>query len=113
MVDKHKWITVGKLVAPQGLKGEIRVNPSSDFPERFTQKGNRWLQKGTEAPKPIKLISGRQLPGKSIYIVRFLGIPSRTAAEKLIGQNLLVEANHRPELLTGEFHLLDLVKTKY
>ena len=32
--DPERWLTVGKLVGLQGLKGELRVNPSSEFPER-------------------------------------------------------------------------------
>ena len=38
------WLTVGEIVAPHGLRGEVRVNPSSDFPERFLESGQRWLQ---------------------------------------------------------------------
>ena len=35
---------VGKIVGVQGLQGELRVNPASDFPERFTEPGPRWLR---------------------------------------------------------------------
>ena len=66
---------VGKLVGVQGLQGELRVNPASDFPERFTTPGSRWLRsrKGGE-PREIHLREGRQLPGKSLYIVRLEGV---------------------------------------
>ena len=112
MIDPQNWIIVGKLVAPQGLKGEIRINPNSDFPERFTEMGKRWLQREMEAPRPIQLISGRKLPGKSLYIVRFEEINDRSAAEALIGNNLLVASTDRPQLSKGEFHLLDLIGLK-
>ena len=102
-------MTIGKLVAPQGLHGEIRINPSSDFPERFTLKGRRWIQKTHEEPKPIELISGRQLPGKNLYVVRFKEVNDRTSAEALIGNKLLVPSNSRPKLNEGEFHYFDLI----
>ena len=104
------WLTVGKIVGVQGLQGELRVNPASDFPERFTAPGPRWLRnrKGGE-PTEIQLKKGRQLPGKSLFVVRFEGIDNRSAAETLVGQELLVSANDRPELEEGEFHLLDLM----
>ena len=41
--------------------------------------------------------------------MRFEGINNRSAAEVLVGQELLVSADDRPELAEGEFHLLDLV----
>ena len=103
------WLAVGKVVAVQGLKGELRINPASEFPERFTEPGTRWLKARGDAPIEIKLKSGRQLPGKSIFVVRFEGIESREAAEALVGQTLMVPADDRPELEEGEFHLLDLI----
>jgi len=103
------WLPVGKVVAVQGLKGEVRVNPASDFPERFTNPGTRWLKARGKAPREIELTSGRQLPGKSVFVVRFVGVESREAAEALVGQTLMVPVNDRPELAEGEFHLLDLV----
>ena len=45
MIETDNWILIGKIVAPQGLKGDIRIKPSSDFPERFTKPGKRWIQK--------------------------------------------------------------------
>ena len=109
MLKEETWLTVGKLVAPQGLKGELRVNPSSDFSERFTQPGKRWLQLKKEPPREVNLISGRQIPGKSIYVVRFAEVLNRSEAESIVGQNLLVPSSNRPKLAKNEFHLLDLI----
>jgi 16S rRNA processing protein RimM len=103
------WLPVGQVVGVQGLRGELRVNPASDFPERFTVPGTRWLRGRNGPVKAIELMAGRQLPGKSLFVVRFEGINDRTAAEALVGQTLLVRADDRPDLADGEFHLLDLV----
>ena len=110
MISNDEWLTIGKLVSPQGLRGEIRVQPFSDFPERFTKTGKRWLQKKEQKePLEIELLAGRQLPGKEIFVVRFKGINNRNEAEALIGAKLLVPASHRPKLAANEFHLLDLI----
>ena len=110
MAESDDWLSVGKIVGVQGLQGELRVNPASDFPERFTAPGPRRLRNraGGETTE-IQLKKGRQLPGKSLFVVRFEGIDNRSAAEALVGQELLVSADDRPELAEGEFHLLDLV----
>ena len=110
MAESDDWLSVGKIVGVQGLQGELRVNPASDFPERFTAPGPRWLRsrKGGE-PAEIQLKKGRRLPGKSLFVVRFEGIDNRSAGEALVGQVLLVSADDRPELEEGEFHLLDLM----
>ena len=109
MAESDNWLTVGRVVAVQGLKGELRINPTSEFPERFTEPGTRWLKASRKKPKEIELKSGRQLPGKNMFVVRFAGVESREAAEALVGQKLMVPADDRPELEEGEFHLLDLV----
>ena len=110
MPDTEDWLMVGTVVGAQGLQGEVKINPASDFPERFTAAGPRWLRKGhAGAPTELHLRKGRQLPGRSLFIVRFDGINNRTAAEALVGHELLVRADDRPQLEEGEFHLLDLV----
>ena len=110
MAESDDWLSVGKIVGVQGLQGELRVNPASDFPERFTAPGPRWLRsRQRDEPKEIQLKKGRQLPGKSLFVVRLEGIDNRSAAQALVGQELLVAGDDRPELAEGEFHLLDLV----
>ncbi|KEF40936.1 MAG: 16S rRNA processing protein RimM [Cyanobium sp. CACIAM 14] len=107
--DPGELMAVGRLVAAQGLGGEVRVLPLSDFPERFTRPGDRWLQAPRAEPRRVRLLSGRPLPGKELFVLRLEGISDRTAAEALVGQQLLVPASDRPALEPGEFHLLDLV----
>jgi 16S rRNA processing protein RimM len=103
-------LVVGRFVAPQGMAGELRVLPLSDFPERFTRAGRRWLRGRAQEPaRAVELLGGRQLPGRDLFVVRLAGIDDRTAAESLVGAELLVPAGDRPALAPGEFHLLDLV----
>ena len=110
MAESEDWLPVGKIVGAQGLKGELKVNPASDFPERFTTPGPRWVRSTqTSEPMQVQLQRGRQLPGRSLFIIRFEGVNDRKAAEALVGHELLVTADDRPELKDGEFHLLDLV----
>ena len=62
------------MVAPQGLGGELRVLPLSDFPERFTRPGPRWLRQRQGAVTETRLLSGRQLPGKELFVIRLEGV---------------------------------------
>ncbi len=104
------FLTIGKIVAAQGLKGEVRVYPESDFPERFLEPGTRWLQRSpTTNPEPIELVRGRYLEGKGLYVMQFAGVHDRTQAEALQDCPLLVPDSDRPPLEEGEFHVLDLI----
>jgi 16S rRNA processing protein RimM len=107
--QEQELLVVGRVVAAQGLQGELRVLPLSDFPERFTRPGRRWLQRHQQPARTVELVSGRVLPGKELFVIRLQGIADRGSAEALVGEELLVPASDRPPLAEGEFHLLDLV----
>ncbi|MGB3311335.1 MAG: ribosome maturation factor RimM [Nodosilinea sp.] len=104
------WVEIGRIVAPQGIKGEVRVYPSSDFPERFLEPGDRWLKRPRSlTPEQIELVRGRHIDGKGLYVVQFSGVDSREDAEALRDAVLLVPAGDRPSLDPGEFYVADLV----
>ena len=109
MKEQDKWMLIGKIVAPQGLKGDIRIKPSSDFPERFTKPGTRWIQKTNESPTEIQLTKGTPIPGKSIYVISIEGVSNRSSAEKFIGWNLVIPVDNRPNLNDDEYHYFDLI----
>lgn len=104
------YLEIGKIVAAQGIKGELRVYPNTDFPERFEEPGTRWLLRPNQTePETIELVSGRYVDGKGIYVIQIKGIHDRTAAEKLRNCKILVPDSDRPELEEGEFHVADLI----
>ncbi|HEY9728735.1 MAG TPA: ribosome maturation factor RimM [Chroococcales cyanobacterium] len=104
------WLEIGTIVAPQGLKGELRIYPNSDFPERFEEPGQRWLKRpGETHPQPVELLSGRFIPGKGLFVVQLAGVETREQAEALRDARLLVPASDRPELGEDEYHVMDLI----
>ncbi len=104
------WLEIGTIVAPQGLKGELRVYPNSDFPERFEEPGQRFLKRPSETePQPVQLLSGRFVPGKGIYVVQLAGVENRNQAEELRDCVLLVPVSDRPSLGEDEYHVMDLI----
>ncbi|MDJ0508303.1 MAG: ribosome maturation factor RimM [Crocosphaera sp.] len=104
------WLEIGTIVAPRGLKGELKVLSSTDFPERFEIPGQRWLQTSEQSePQPIELISGKSVTGKNLYIVRLKGIENRNQAESLRGHKLLVIDDQKPQLESEEYHVSQLI----
>ncbi|MEI2581305.1 ribosome maturation factor RimM [Scytonema sp. PRP1] len=104
------WLQIGTIVAPQGLRGEMRVYPDTDFPERFEVPGKRWLLRpGETEPQPIELLSGRYVEGKNLCIVKLAGVENREQVEELRGCKLLVPESDRPQLGEDEYHVVDLI----
>ena len=108
VIDKD-WLLIGRIVGAHGLNGHVKVYPESDFPERFIEPGERWLQRPGAKPVTIRLTSGRYLEGKNIYLVKLAGIDFRDQAEGLNGAKLVVPVGNRLPLAPGEFHVSDLI----
>lgn len=66
-----EYITVGKVAAPFGIQGEVKVIPLTDFPERFTKGGSYYLSK-QNLFKEVE-IQGVKIRGREI-IMKFEGI---------------------------------------
>ena len=104
------WLAIGRIVAPQGLRGELRVYPSTDFPERFEEPGQRWLLRpGQTEPQAVQLVEGYEVPGKGLYVVKLAEVSDRNQAEALRDSLLLVPESDRPPLEADEFHVVDLL----
>ncbi len=112
MINHDEWMIVGLITSPQGINGKIKVKSLSDFSERFTSPGKRWIQKENETPIEIELTHGFKKPGKELFIISFKGINNRNQAENLKGHKILVKVDAIPKLNKGEFHLTELVSLK-
>jgi 16S rRNA processing protein RimM len=101
------WLEIGTIVAPQGLRGEVRVYPNSDFPDRFQKPGQRWLLCPQGLPRPVQLTRG--YAKGNIYVVKLEQVDSREQATNLRGCKLLVPRSDRPKLAADEYHVSDLI----
>ena len=112
-LDRPELLEVGTITSPQGLKGELRVYSESDFPERFTKAGTRWLQHpDTEVVTQVQLKGGREIKGKNLYVIKLEGVDYRDEAEAYRNYKLLVDKSDRPKLSKDEYHVADLVGTE-
>ena len=109
MKEELEWLVVGIITSSHGIKGELKVKSLSDFSERFTKPGKRWLQINKEEPILYKLISGYKKPGKDLFIISLDEVQDRDSAERLKKYKFLVESNNIPKLKQNEFHFNQLV----
>lgn len=99
MQNTGNKILVGKIVAPQGIRGEVRVQTYTENPTDFRQL-------------PIinhKLQFVRAIPHSDIIIARLDDVNDRNAAELLRGTELYIERDTLPVLPSGEYYQTDLI----
>ena len=109
MIENEDWLVIGVVTSSHGVAGKLNIKSLSDFKERFTKPGKRWIQKHNEEPIPCKLISGFQKPGKESFIISLEGITNKNEADNLKKYKLLVKSNDIPKLKDNEFHLNQLL----
>lgn len=109
--DRKNLILCGKIVKPQGIKGEIKVYPFSGNPENFAYYTRVMLSfAGDDRSKWFDVLENRS-HGQSA-IVRLAGIDSRNDAEAIVGSEVWVDPEEIPPLEDGEFYWHELEGTE-
>ena len=99
----EEWLTVAKIVKPQGIRGEVKVITLTDYPEDIQAFGRVYID-----GKCHKVLKVRPLAGDSA-IVALSGIADRNAAELLRGKELLAAREDAPELPENTFYIVDVI----
>ncbi len=97
---------VGKVLKPQGIRGEIKVEIITSFPEHFTTLKEVFLNKNDQWQ--TCQIDHVRIKSKFAYI-RFRGMQTRDQAEELRNQYLYIPDQELQELAENEYYIHDLI----
>ena len=98
-----KEIIIGKIVAPHGVRGDIRILPLTEKPDLFLDLEYLLLDGG----KKLTVKNARFQ--KRMILVTTKEITSMNEAELLRDKNIYIKAEDLPELEDDEFYVADLV----
>lgn len=107
--EKKSYLAIGKIVAPHGIRGEVKIEPMTDFPERFQANGQVFLglQTGVTEVAPVTIATARPHQGR--WLVQFSHIKDRNAAETLRDQYVLIPEESAMPLGEHENYAHDLI----
>ena len=94
-------VTIGRIVAPHGIRGELKVESLTDFPERFDAGSRVWIN-GEQW-----VVQRGRIQGRSV-ILQLRGLETRNDAETLRNAELTVPEPTRIEE-EGVYYLHDIV----
>ncbi len=104
MTDNNK-ILIGKIVAPQGIRGEVRVQTYSASPmdfQKFTVHSSKFK---SDEFKFVRRLN----PKSDVIIAKIAGYDNRNAAETLRNTELFISRDALPALGDGEYYQADLI----
>ena len=77
--DMEKQVVIGTIIAPHGVRGDIRILPQTDHPEQFLELSSLLLEE------------------------------TMNDAELLRGKKVLINSEDLPQLEEGEYYVADLL----
>lgn len=95
-------LSIGKVLKPQGIKGELKIAHYLDAPDDFVGISSLYA-----AGKEFKLERVR-ITDEAVYI-KLYGIDDRNAAETLRGAKLGIPRDAAPEPAEGRYYIADLI----
>src|SRR5690606_14505784 len=100
-------LVVGTIVAPDGIRGEVRVQWGMDDPSFLSRRDTIYLEEdGGRRLVPLK---GFRIGSETHALAKLGGVEDRNAAEGLGGGRLLLDRSWAPPLEPDEYYVADIV----
>ena len=109
MTGGEETVLIGRVIKPHGLRGEVRIFPETDFPERFEQNKRLLLRLG----KKVTWVHVESLRWQgNCLLIRFSGIDTRHDAEHIRNADVEIPRSWCHHLPQGEYYIADLIGLK-
>lgn len=101
-MNSNDLITIGVIIAPHGVRGDLRIMPQTDFPDRFLEMDVCYID-----GKAYHITSARF--HKQYILVSFKEVPDRNAAELMSKKEIQVRRDELVELPEGRYYIFDMI----
>ena len=102
----EKLLQVGVISSTHGVRGEVKVFPTTDDAKRFKKLKNVILDTGREH-LPLEIESVKFF--KNLVILKFKGYDNINDIEKYKGKSLLVDRENAVRLRRDEYFIADMI----
>ena len=100
------FFRVGVIANTHGIRGEVKVFPTTDDVKRFDYLKEAYIDAGKEKIK-VEVSNVRYF--KNLVILKFKGIDNINDIERYKGKDLLVTRENALPLEEGEYYLADII----
>lgn len=113
----RKFLRIGKIISLHGIKGEVKIFPTTDDVKRFDELKEFYILKDEDAedeafndaetyePQGVKYI-------KNTCILKIKGFDKIEDSNKFVGSNIYVDRTNAVELKNNEYYIVDLIGLK-
>ena len=108
MPDRPRYLVVGEILRPHGIRGELRMRILTDYPERIPQLERVYIAKDPQPVSPAAYNVQHMRMHQGYGLLKLQGIDDRTQADLLRDLTVLVAIEDAVPLEEGEFYLYQL-----
>ncbi|MEA1996302.1 MAG: ribosome maturation factor RimM [Gemmatimonadota bacterium] len=108
IVKGQKFLLIGRIVKPHGIRGELGVISLTEWPDLRFQPGAE-LFIGPDEKSLSETVIDSVRPYRQGYLVLLDICPDRSAAEALRGWNLYISSSEAPEPSPGSYYHHELL----
>ena len=101
-LSEPEYVTIGQILAPWGIKGKLKVEIVTDFPQRFTPCSKIYINQ-----QPMTIDSTEWHKGKAI--IKLSTIDSIEDAQRLRGQPIEIHHSQLQPLPEGQYYHFQLI----
>lgn len=103
-----KFYNVGKIVNTHGIRGEVRVIPTTDFvDERFAKDAKLYLE--NKQGEQVELVVESARPHKGSILVKFAGYDNINDVEAFRNHELRVSEEDQQPLADGSYYYHQII----
>jgi len=97
-----EYVTIGKIMAPWGFEGKMKVAVLTDFPERFAPLAELYVNR-----QPVTVTDAQQHKGR--VVIKLREINSVAEVKKLQGQTIEIHRRQLMPLPEGQYYLFQII----
>ena len=102
----EEYLRIGVLTRPHGVRGEAKVDPTTDYPERF-EEVSEVIIKTKKGDIRTRIDQVRYF--KNLAIVKFSCFSNPEEIQGLAGADIMISRDQGQPLEEGEYYIADLL----
>lgn len=102
--EGESWITVGKVLKTIGLKGWVKIQSNSDYPDRFRKDSALYLEAQPGDFQEIRVLASRSRGSSEFLDLLLEGSTDPESARRFVGKTLSIPLSQRSDPPGGSFY---------
>lgn len=104
-----KYLILGEILRPHGVRGEVRMRIITDYPERLLELKTVYLGKSTNDKRMESIKLDKVRFHKEYALLTLKGYNDRTQADALRKKMVMIDFSNAVPLDDGQYYLFQLI----